>query len=214
MDHFVVHGIPGSPYVRAVLLTLEEKAAPFTLARMAMGEHRESAHLARNPFGRIPVLDHGDFRLYETQAILRYIDAVVTNPPLRPADPVAAARVDQLMNIADWYVFQQVLAKIGFQRTIVPMRGGVPDEAIIAAALPDAHRCVDVLSGFLSDHLFIAGNALTLADLMLAPMLASFHATPEGAALLGGTLLAGYLARMDARESMRRTTRERLLQAA
>jgi glutathione S-transferase len=107
MQDFVVHGIPGSPFVRAVLLTLDEKGAPYRLARMAMGEHKAPAHLARHPWGRIPVLDHGDFRLYETQAILRYLDAVLPEPQMRPAEPRDAARVDQLMNIVDWYLFRK-----------------------------------------------------------------------------------------------------------
>ena len=80
MSAFVVHGVPGSPYLRAVLLGLEEKRAPYRLAAMALGEARAAAHLARQPFGRIPVFEHGDFQLYETQAILRYLDAVRPEP--------------------------------------------------------------------------------------------------------------------------------------
>jgi glutathione S-transferase len=50
-------------------------------------------------------MDHGDFRLYESQAILRYIDRVFAGTPLTPANPRAAARMDQAMNINDWYLF-------------------------------------------------------------------------------------------------------------
>ena len=56
---------------------------------MGFGETKTQEHLARNPFGRIPVVDHGDFRLYETQAILRYLDDLYPAPPLRPKNPRA-----------------------------------------------------------------------------------------------------------------------------
>ena len=42
--------------------------------------------------------------LYETQAIMRYVDAVVPGPRLQPEEPRAAARMNQLMGITDWYV--------------------------------------------------------------------------------------------------------------
>ena len=213
MEDFVVHGIPGSPFVRAVLLTLEEKGAPYRFAQMAMGEHKAPAHLARHPWGRIPVLDHSDFRLYETQAILRYLDAVLPEPRMRPAEPRDAARVDQLMNIVDWYLFQQVLAKIVFQRVLVPMRGGTPDEAVIAAAMPDARLCIATLVNMLGTKNWFVGDAPTLADMMLGPALATLAGTPEGAELMAGTPMVGYLDRMNARASMQHTTREYLLAA-
>jgi len=213
MQDFVVHGIPGSPFVRAVLLTLEEKGAPYRFARMAMGEHKAPAHLARHPWGRIPVLDHGDFRLYETQAILRYLEAVLPEPRMRPAESRGAARVDQLMNIVDWYLFQQVLARIVFQRVLVPMRGGTPDEAVITAAMPDARLCIVTLADMLGTKTWFVGDTPTLADMMLGPTLAVLAATPEGAELMAGTVLAGYLDRMNARASMQHTTREYLLAA-
>ena len=74
MSEFIVHGIPGSPFMRAVLATLEEKGAPYRLQALNPGEARSDAYRRLHPFSRIPVVQHGDFTLYETQAILRYID--------------------------------------------------------------------------------------------------------------------------------------------
>ena len=92
MNEFIIHSIPGSPFGRAVLLALEEKSARYRLDPVAPGMFKTSEHLARHPFGRVPVLDHGDFRLYETQAILRYIDRVLLKPALTPADPLTDAK--------------------------------------------------------------------------------------------------------------------------
>src|SRR5580693_5961622 len=97
----VVHGIPGSPYVRAALLTLEEKGADYEFAAMAPGALKQHPHLSRHPFGRIPAFEHDGWMLYETQAIMRYVDVVVPGPRLQPEEPRAAARMNQLMGITD-----------------------------------------------------------------------------------------------------------------
>jgi glutathione S-transferase len=55
----------------------------------------------RHPFGRVPVLEYDGFMLYETQAILRFLDRILPSPTLTPADPKAAARMDQAMIIND-----------------------------------------------------------------------------------------------------------------
>ena len=213
MSEFTVHSIPGSPFGRSVLATLEEKGASYRLAAVASGTLQSAEHLARHPFGRVPVIEHDGFMLYETQAILRYLDAVLPEPRMRPAEPRDAARVDQLMNIVDWYLFQQVLAKIVFQRVLVPMRGGTPDEAVIAAAMPDARLCIATLVNMLGTKNWFVGDAPTLADMMLGPALATLAGTPEGAELMAGTTLVSYLDRMNARASMQHTTREYLLAA-
>src|SRR5438477_6375254 len=102
MSEFIVHSIPGSPFGRAVMATLEEKGASYRLAPVMPSALKSSAHLALHPFGRIPVLEHDGFALYETQAILRYLDRVVGDPPLTPLDPRHAARMDQVLNVCDW----------------------------------------------------------------------------------------------------------------
>ena len=208
MSDFIVHGIPGSPFNRAVLATLEEKRARYTFAPVPFGTSRQEPHISRHPFGRIPVLEHGDFMLYETQAILRYLDRVIPSPALTPADPKAAARVDQLMNICDWYLFQGVGNVIAFQRVVLPiLRGVAGDEAAIAAALPQAHIVFNELSRLLGAKAYLAGETVTLADLMAAPQMDFMSATPEWAVLTANTPnLVAWLARMTARASFKATT--------
>jgi glutathione S-transferase len=212
MSTFTVHSIPGSPFGRAVLLTLEEKGAPYRLARVAPGTLRSGEHLARHPFGRVPVLEHGDFRLYETAAIVRYLDRVLPHPALTPADARAGARMDQLMNVNDWYLFQGVGNVIGFQRIVGPrLLGLTPDERAIAAVLPKAQVVLDQLARELADRPYFVGAEPTLADLLLAPQLEFLSQTPEWAGLTAGSAnLVAWLKRMAARASMRRTTWERV----
>jgi glutathione S-transferase len=209
---FIVHTVPGSPFARAVLATLEEKGADYHVAGLALGGHRQPEHLARHPFGRIPAFEHDGFPLYETQAIVRYIDRVLREPALTPADPKAAARMDQVMNISDWYLFQGVNNVIGFQRIVAPrLLGQDPDETAIAAAMPKAHIVFGELSRLLASHSYFAGAAVTLADLMVAPQLDILAQTPEWQKLTAATPnLIAWLDRMNARVSLRTTTTERV----
>lgn len=215
MSEFVVHGIPGSPFVRSVMMGLEEKGAPYRFQPMGPAESKADAYLRLNPFGRVPCIEHGDFVLYETQAILRYIDDLWPQPPFEPVEPRAAARMNQIVGINDWYVFPKVAAVMVFQRLVGPVLLGMPtDEAAVAAAVPEGERCVAELERLLGDQDFLAGDRLTLADLVLAPQLDFLAATPEGAKLLKGAKLSAWLARMNARPSMQATQRPEALRAA
>jgi glutathione S-transferase len=212
MNDFIVHTIPGSPYARAVLATLEEKRLPYRIAAIAPGQLKAPEHLVRHPFGRMPVIEHNDFQLYETQAIQRYIDRLTPTPALSPQDLRALARMDQLMNISDWYLFQGVANVIVFQRVIGPrVLGLTPNESAIAAAMPQAHLVFAELARLLGDKPFFVGDNVSLADLMLAPQLDFFSVIPEWDALTAERpALRSWLARMNARPSMARTTWERV----
>jgi glutathione S-transferase len=212
MNEFIVHSVPGSPFGRAVLVALEEKGARYRFVPVAPGALRSPQHLARHPFGRVPVIEHGDFRLFETQAILRYLDRVLQGAPLTPPDTRTAARMDQLMNMNDWYLFQGAGNVITFQRVVAPKLMGLqPDEAAIAAAMPNAHRAFDALARELGDQPYFVGGVVSLADVLLAPQLDFFAATPEWPALtVKNANLVAWLRRMSARPSLEATTWERV----
>jgi glutathione S-transferase len=216
MPEFSVHSVPGSPFGRAVLLALHEKSAPYRLAPIPIATPRSAEHLALHPFGRIPALDHGDFHLYETQAILRYLDRVVPEPALTPKDPKRAARMDQAMNINDWYLFHGVANVIVFQRVVGPrLLGKAPDEEAIAAAVPKGVVVFNELARLLGEHPYFAGDTISLADLMLAPGVEVFEKLPEWSALgEPHTNLVAWLKRMQERPSMKATTWERVAELA
>ncbi len=216
MSEFIVHSIPGSPFGRAVMTTLEEKGARYRFSPVAPGALRSPEHLARHPFGRVPVLEHSGFLLYETQAILRYLDRVLPNPPLTPADPKRAARMDQVMNVNDWYLFQGVANVIVFHRVVGPrVMGLAPDEAAIEAAMPKARAVFDELARLLGGQSFFTGETMTLADLLVAPHLGLFSLAPEWPALVAPHRnLVAWLARIEARPSLQATTWERVSEMA
>ncbi len=213
MSEFIVYSVPGSPFGRAVLAAFAEKNTPCRFSRVAPGTHRSEPHISRHPFGRVPALEHDGFMLYETQAILRYLDRVLPAPPLTPADSRAAARMDQAMNVNDWYLFNGVNNVIGFHRLVAPMLmpGHTPDEAAIAAAMPKAHVVFNELARLLGAQPYFAGGNVTLADLLIAPQLDFLAQTPEWSPLTAGHRnLVDWLARMNARPSFQATTMERV----
>jgi glutathione S-transferase len=216
MSEFIIHSIPGSPFGRAVLAVLEEKEASYRLSAVVPGTLRSAEHLARHPFGRVPVMEHDGLTLYETQAILRYLDRVLPDPPLTPSDPWRAAQMDQVMNINDWYLFNGVASVIGFQRVVGPrLMGLTPDEALIKAAMPQALAVFAELARLLGGQSYFAGDAVSLADLMVAPQLSFFTQTPEWTELgAPHENLVAWLARMEARSSLQATTWARVAEMA
>jgi len=216
MSEFTVHSVPGSPFGRTVLATLEEKGTLYRLSPVMPGTLRAPEHLSRHPFGRVPVLEHNGFSLYETQAILRYLDRVLPAPALTPGDCKAAARMDQAMNVNDWYLFQGVANVIGFQRVVKPrLMGLAPDETAIEAAMPQAHAVFKELARLLGEQPYFAGDAVSLADLLIAPQLAFLTQTPEWSVLGAAQAnIASWLARMEARPSFQATTWERVAEKA
>jgi glutathione S-transferase len=215
MSDIVVYGVPGSPFVRAVQMGLEEKGVAYRVQPVGPQELKSEAHLKRHPFGRVPAFEHGDLKIYETQAILRYLDDVFPTPSFVPADPRATAKMNQIIGINDWYFFPKAAAPIVFQRVVGPVFFGLPtDEAAITEALPMARTCVAELDRLLGSQRYLACDEMSIADLLLAPQVDFLVATPDGKNLLEGTGLKAWLARMNARASMIATQRPEPLRGA
>jgi glutathione S-transferase len=206
MPDIKVHGIPGSPFLRSVEITLHEKGADYELRAMSPADMKTPEHLELHPFGRIPMFERGDFRLYETQAILRYIDRVFAEPKLTPGDARAEARMNQVIGVIEWYFFPKAAAPIAFNRIIGPrLLGLAPDEGVIAEAMPMARTCLTELDRLLGDKPCFSGESISLADIMLGAQLDLFSDCAEGRELISGTRLEPWLERMRARPSFTAT---------
>lgn len=204
----VVHGMIGSPFVRSVLVALREKGRPYRLAPLRPDALKAPAYRALHPFGRVPAFEQGGFVLYETQAILRHVDRAFPAPALTPRDLRAAARMDQVLNTIDSYLFAEAGAVLGFNRLIGPRYlEREPDEAACAKAEKRVARALAVLAGVLGDGPYLTGDAVTLADIALACHLDFLRLTPEGErAVADEPRLAALLERMAGRPGMAETT--------
>src|SRR5215471_17153012 len=97
----VVYGPAYSTYARTTRLALEEKGVDYKLEEVDMlgGACQQPAYLARHPFGKVPAFSHDGFALYETGAIIRYVDEAFPGPKLQPADPKRRARMTQIISL-------------------------------------------------------------------------------------------------------------------
>jgi glutathione S-transferase len=185
----VVYGADYSVYVRIVRLALHEKGVDYELvpidafARGGPGPD----YLKRQPFGRVPAFEHDGFRLYETGAIARYVDEAFDGPKLQPTDAKARARMNQIVSIADAYVYRTLVWDVFVERVNRPLRGELPNESRIQAALDRAETCFSAITALKENSAFMVGEQVTLADLWLAAMFDYFLRTDEGR-----TLMAGY----------------------
>jgi glutathione S-transferase len=213
MTCFTVHTVPGSPFARSVMAMLEERQADWRLAPLAVGEQKQPQHLARQPFGKMPALEFDGRCLYETQAILRYLDEALPGPSFVPAGLDDRARMNQVIGICDAYLFPEAARTIVFQRVIRP--AVVPDVPLdldaVAAAMPRAHTIFAELSRLLGERVWFGGAAISLGDVMVAGQLELFSRAPEWAELTAGREnLVRWLARIEARPAFQATLWERL----
>jgi len=203
-----IYGPTYSVYTRIVRLALEEKGSAYELVDVALlsGAHKQPDFLKRNPFGKLPAFSHGTLSLYETGAITRYVDRAFHGPALQPAEPKALARVDQVISIIDSFGYACMIGVLAWQRLVVPMSKGTPDEPAIAACLPQAKLCLSEFARLLDASPWFGGATISLADLHLAPVMAYVSGTPEGADLLATSpALKSWWGRMSERPSMAKT---------
>ncbi len=108
MAHPIVYGPAGSTYVWSARLALAEKGVTHELVHVPFGAHREEPHLSRQPFAKVPAFEHDGFALYETQAIMRYVDERFAGTPLQPEDVHEWSRMNQIIGIVDAYAWPSI----------------------------------------------------------------------------------------------------------
>ena len=199
-----LYGHPLSSCTRKVLFVLAEKgaAADLIVVDLLAGEHRRPEHLARHPFGRIPVLDDGGFVLYESRAIIRYLDQRLGGTPLVPSDPRARARMEQWLDVDHSYVSPAVRTLVR-ERVVAPGLGRPADPAAVAGALAELDQALAAIDAGLGEAAHLAGPALSLADVSLAPYVAALPHLGAGELLAARPRLAAWWQRIAARPAWR-----------
>ena len=180
----ILYGPGYSTYVRSSRLALAEKGVHYEFEEFDFLQGMPAAQLERHPFGKVPAFRHDDFELYETAAIMRYVDEAFPGPSLQPETPRQRARMTQVMGIIDGYGYPSMITDVVIQRVVLPMLGQDSNEETIQAALPRAEKCIQVLEGFLGEHSYLASDTLSLADLHLVPIYDYFNSTPDGDPIL------------------------------
>jgi glutathione S-transferase len=187
-----------SAYLWTVMHVANEKGVSYHLVPLA---YRSPEHLKLHPFGKMPVLQHGDFYLYESAAIAHYIDRAFDGPPLQPSDAQGQAHVLRWISIVNAYVFP-IMNRFVKERLVRPVFGAKPDLEFIASAREPLLLQMRLIDEALTKTTFLAGDTVTLADSFLLPHLLFFGRTPEGAQLLArADGASAWLQRMMSRKS-------------
>jgi glutathione S-transferase len=193
-----------SPNCQKVIALAHEIGQPLELVAVDLfkGGARTPAMLARNPNGKVPILEDGDFLLWESNAMLGYLAAKANRTDLAPTTPQGRAEVDRWMSWGTAH-FAPAIRKVAFERIVKKLAGlGAPDEAMVKAGSEEFAVWANVLEQSLERKEYVCG-ALTIADFSLAPYAAltascglDFGPYPRAKA---------WLSRMTARDSMKQT---------
>jgi len=161
---------PRSTFSRRVHITLLEKQIPFEPIEvdLAARAHREPGYLSLNPYGRVPVIVDDGFTLYESAAILTYLENTRPTPPLVPADPRGRALVDMHMRLCDAQMARPTSTIIFPKRFLPETRW---DVAAMSKARADLEKHLGIVETQLADSDYLVRGGLSLADICYIPSL-------------------------------------------
>lgn len=204
MAELKIIGVPQSTYVRVVRMAAEEKGVPYDLDPQP--PHSDPVK-AVHPFGKVPVMRHGDFELCESRAIASYIDRVFDGPALMPNDPAIAARAEQWISIVNTIMDQSLIRRYFLAGYVYPQRESRdPDAGVIGAVLPDVERQLGVVETALAKSAYLSGDEFSLADINLMPILFYLKGTQEaGSRIDNSATLTDYYERNSSRPSFANT---------
>jgi len=196
----ILHGHPVSTCTRKVLMTLGETETPYELKLVdfAKGEHKQEAHLARQPFGQIPTIEDGAFTLFESRAICRYL-AQKAGSPLVPADLQGRARMDQWLSVEQSNFSGHAMKFIYHHTFKLPQ-----EEAVLAAAGTALDVACNALSKPLATQPYLVGDQLTIADIGYLPYLEYVMASPASEVIAKHPHVAAWWTRISERPTWRK----------
>ena len=168
-----LHYHPFSTFARRVRIALIEKNIPCELVEidMAAGAHRGDTYRKLNPYGRVPTLEEDGFLLYESTAILEYLEATHPQPPLVPADARGRALVSMHMKLCDIQLARQS-GTIIFPKRFLPKERW--DEAAIGQAKKEIDKHLAILDGQLAGKTYLVGDTFSLAEVCYVPFVEFF----------------------------------------
>ena len=185
-------------------MVCEEKGIEYTLTEVPL---RAAEVRAIHPFGRMPVLRHGDVELCETKAIATWLDRSFPAPHIFPFDLHQAALVEQWVSLVNTVIDRTLIRTYLFAYIAPGTPDGSPNRAVIEAIMPDVREQVAVLDRAVGASGNLVGEHFTFADINLMPILHRLGQFPEGATTLAATLhLAHYYERHAARPSFVKTS--------
>jgi glutathione S-transferase len=167
------------------------------------GDPKTPEHMARHPFGKVPVLDHDGLRILETSAIVRYLNDVLPGKSLVPATPRDRARMDMMISVIDSYGYGAFVGGVAAYHLFPDFVGGKNDGRR-KTGLENGRKVIDLAMKTKGDSDFLAGD-LSLADLYLAPIVFYVSLTPDANTVFDVDGFAGWRTKIQALKSFQST---------
>ncbi|CAL4895696.1 unnamed protein product [Urochloa decumbens] len=179
-----VYGWAMSPFVSRALLCLEEAGVEYELVPMSRdaGDHLLPEHLARNPFGQVPVLEDGDLTLFESRAIARHVLRKYKPELLGEGSLEKSAMVDVWVEV-EAQQLHPVTAAIAVE-CFAAFLGRARNQAVIDENVGKLESVLEVYEARLAQSKYLAGDFLSFAELSHFTFMHYFMST-EYAAMVG-----------------------------
>ena len=205
MSEVTLFGFPRSVYVQMAGIVLTHREVPYAFHDLET-EMNTRSHIALHPFERVPILRHGDFTVYETGAIVAYVDDAFDGPKLTPSDPQARAHMNQWISAVNGYYYPYLIYHVSHERNVFPQLGIKSDEKVVAHAMPKVEVCLQVLERELSQSgAYLLGSELSLADFFMLPIIHAFGFAPVAQERYPGLpAVCAWRERMEALPTMKR----------
>lgn len=165
MVKLVVHGDARATCVQRVLILLEELELKYDFKNVDLmkEEQKREVFLEMQPFGKVPVVEYGDKKLFESRAILRYIARNNKDPDFYP-DVYTDVWLE-----AEAHNFNPCVSKVVYEKMFKEWRGEQADSKVVEEALVEVSKVLDVYNMHLEKHKYIAGDQYTIADMSHIP---------------------------------------------
>ncbi|KAI3987650.1 hypothetical protein MKX01_038800 [Papaver californicum] len=177
-----LYGIPLSTPTATVMTCLAEKEVEYELVPVILseGEHKTPSYLAKNPFGKIPVLEDGSVTLFESRAITAYISRKYQSG----TDLIRHDNVEEAAMVGVWIEvesqnFNPPIFKIIYEILVKPYMGQTTDQSAVDANVEKAGLVLDVYEARLCNSKYLACDSFTLADLHHIPYIHYLLKTPH-----------------------------------
>ncbi len=181
MSELTLYGYRYSVYTRVVRIVLHLKSAVYEFHDLNPFE-KDITDL--HPFGKVPVLDHRKNKIFETNAITRYLDRAISGLALPPDEPYELALQDQIISIIDHYAYEPMVRSVFALRVSRPLEGLEPMKILSRTGWTNQNKCSVFLEDFAGRKNILDGQNITLADCHLLPMIDYFQQRDEGRVLL------------------------------
>lgn len=179
----ILYGFDVSPHVRAARTVFAEKNVAIDFQEIGLDRLAEDWFGDINPFRKMPALVDGEFKLFETPALLVYANGVGSGASLIPEAVRDRAVMWQFIGIAQNYLFPSGVLQLYFHNVLAGLFGMESDVQVAANAVAPVAVALDVLEEA-STRPWLAGAELSLADVYCGAMVDYVARTSDGRALV------------------------------